>query len=137
MTQSCRDRIDAQWISTQADIGAMLLGEDWEEYKEANGYDSDCDGHQAFSEYGLCFDYVSPENGENGYYRFQMSYGGPSDELRFYATREGQCHVIQYWFMDWFDGAHITLTNDKHAQAVGEWFAGCEAFEHAWNEAQA
>ena len=133
MTETCKDRIEEQWRSTQADIGAMLLGEDWDTYKEANGYDGD--GHEAFSEYGLCFDYIAPVEGDQGYYRFQMSWGGPSDELRFFGTREGQVHVIEYWFMDWFDGASLRVTDDKHAQAVGEWFAGCEAFESAWNEA--
>ena len=43
----------------------------------------------AFNEYALGYDYVElgtwPDQGEDeDYFRYQMSWGGPSDELRFY-----------------------------------------------------
>ena len=40
-------------------------------------------------EYGLSFDYVTPgtfKSQVGGYFRYQLSWGGPSDEIRFYAT---------------------------------------------------
>ena len=64
----------------------------------ANGWDK-------FHEYGLSFDYVEADTFDNqpkGYHRFQISWGGPSDELRFYSLDR-----VEYWYMDWFDGAYI------------------------------
>jgi hypothetical protein len=46
-----------------------------------------------FAEYGLGFDYVAPGtfvDAPEGYWRYQISWGGPSDEFRFYASRCGK-----------------------------------------------
>lgn len=67
---------------------------------------------EEFSEYGLGFDYV-PAGTFNGqrrsYWRWQLSWGGPSDEFRFYGETQGECRAVldrvEYWFMDWYDGA--------------------------------
>lgn len=64
------------------------------------------------STYGLCFDYVPShmfEGQRNAYFRWQLSWGGPSDEFRFYANPDISIHRIEYWFLDWFDGAYRTL----------------------------
>tara|TARA_R100000329_G_scaffold29656_1_gene27253 strand:+ start:275 stop:595 length:321 start_codon:yes stop_codon:yes gene_type:complete len=56
----------------------------------------------------LSFDYVEPNTfeGQNiGYYRYQMGWGGPSDEFRKYDNKD----FIEYWFLDWFDGASIVV----------------------------
>ena len=68
-----------------------------------------------FTEYGLCFDYVAPgtfTDQEEGYWRYQISWGGPSDEFRFYAGGCGEYmpHQISYVFLDWFDGHERALT---------------------------
>ena len=34
-----------------------------------------------------------------------MGYGGPSDEFRKYDNKD----FIEYWFLDWFDGASIVV----------------------------
>ena len=55
--------------------------------------------------YSLCFDYVdgvqAEQENSGNYWRLQLSWGSPSDEYR-----------IDYWFLDWYDGAKITL--NKH-----------------------
>lgn len=58
-------------------------------------------------EYGLCFDYVEPDTWDDqpeGYWRYQLSYGGPSDEFRFHDDG-----TIEYRYHDWFDGAGRNL----------------------------
>lgn len=63
------------------------------------------------AEYGLCIDYVEPhtfKDQKRGYKRYQLSWGGPSEEFRMYSSPT----VIEFWLMDWFDGAHITLDPD-------------------------
>jgi hypothetical protein len=67
------------------------------------------------NQYGLCFDFVSAgtfTDQKSGYWRFQMSFGGPSDEFRIYTDYEKNIHYIEYWFLDWFDGANITINDD-------------------------
>ena len=66
-------------------------------------------------EYPLCFDYVEAnyfandrgEHTHEGYHRYQMSYGGPQDEIRFYDNNK-----VMYAFLDWGDGAEIDITDE-------------------------
>ena len=89
----------------------------WALYCEnPEAYDDD---YGNLDEHGLAFDYVAPETFEDqseGYFRYQISWGGPSDEFRIFANANGHrgwsIYRIEYWYMDWFDGAHITLRGD-------------------------
>ena len=67
---------------------------------------------------GLGFDYVEPHTFTDqleGYWRWQFSWGGPSDELRGFVNEHGELHRVEYWFMDWMDGAKLDVTNfDGH-----------------------
>ena len=63
-------------------------------------------------DYGLSFDYVAPntfEGQKRGYFRYQFSWGGPADEFRFFCDENLNPVTIEYWFLDWFDGAHVPL----------------------------
>ena len=82
-------------------------------------------------EYGLCFDYVAPltfRDQEEGYFRYQLSWGGPSDEFRIYANRRDRYHwtiyKLEYWFLDWFDGAfrHLRGTDRELLEDIFDAF---------------
>ena len=82
----------------------------------------------SFSEYGLSFDYVARgtfgESQRRGYFRWQLSWGGPSDEFRFYTDEEFEPVEIEYWFLDWFDGSHLQLSGrdyDLLAEIFADW----------------
>jgi len=63
-------------------------------------------------EYGLCFDYVPAgtfRDQKRGYFCYQLSWGGPSDEFRFYCGPDLKVDKITYAYLDWFDGMEITL----------------------------
>ena len=66
-----------------------------------------------FYEFGLSFEYV-PGTDENpeGYFRYLMSWGGPADEFRFFVGPDYRLYKVEYWFLDWFDGAKVTLSPD-------------------------
>ena len=69
---------------------------------------------------GLCFDYVEPETFNDqleGYWRWQLSWGGPGDEFRIYINPDKSVHRIEYWYLDWWDGAHVTLDEKLHGDA--------------------
>lgn len=73
-----------------------------------------------FYEYGLCFDYVEPDTFEDqteGYYRFQLSWGGPSDEFRFYSDGS-----IEYVYLDWFTGIGWDVTGEDWAEFIRSMF---------------
>ena len=97
-----------------------------------------CDGVESLDdlgsifEYGLCFDYVAPDTFEDqseGYFRYQISWGGPSDEFRFFVNPDFTCHRIEYWFLDWFDGAYRILTgaNEALLRELWDWLSESEA----------
>ena len=69
---------------------------------------------------GLCFDYVDPNtfnDQREGYWRWQLSWGGPGDEFRIYINPDKSVHRIEYWYLDWYDGAHVTLSPETHSDA--------------------
>lgn len=108
--QSCQDRVEsalASRIITLEKLWTAYQEGDEERYKDELG---------TFFEYGLCFDYVPFglfSDQQEGYFRYQLGYGGPSDEFRFYTDASFHCHTIKYWFLDWFDGAHIDLSGSE------------------------
>ena len=68
-----------------------------------------------FEEYGLCFDYVeqNPPETPQAYFRYQLSWGGPADEFRFFVNPDLTPYSIEYWFYDWGDSAKIELTGKR------------------------
>jgi len=122
MTQkqlTCKKKIWDEWKSRRKDLEKLLESPD--NYDEELGY---------LSEYGLCVDFVEAgtfEGQREDYIRYQFSWGGPADELRFYKNGD-----IEYWFFDWFDGANIDVTDDEVAQAIEGYLSGLFPEEAPW-----
>ena len=95
-----------------------LVAENWESRKEdftrfMTNYDND-EIQREYNEYGLGWDYVEPNTFDDqkiGYHRYQLSWGGPSDEIRFHDTGK-----VEYWYLDWFDGACVDVTDEDVIQ---------------------
>src|SRR3990167_8970537 len=89
---TCKDRIDEEWASRKEELETLLNAKDYETKDLGSLYD-----------YGLSIDLVEAgtfKDQRADYIRYQFSWGGPSDELRIYKNGE-----VEYWFLDWFDGA--------------------------------
>ena len=73
---------------------------------------------ERFYQYGLSFDYIElDKDTERDYFRYQLSYGGPSEEIRFYDNG-----TIEYVYLDWFCGVGFNVTNDEVFKQLREWF---------------
>ena len=62
------------------------------------------------NESGLCFDRVEAgtfKGQRAGYWRWQLSWGGPSEEFRLFDNGD-----LEYWYLDWFDGAKVDVKDE-------------------------
>lgn len=106
--QTCKERLDGELKDRLADIRIL-----WRLYRR----DAEASHPElgSFNEYGLSFDYVPKgtfSDQKRGYFCWQLSWGGPADEFRFYVDEELDVTEIEYWFLDWYDGAGKLLTGD-------------------------
>jgi hypothetical protein len=77
-----------------------------------------------FHEYGLSFDYVELgtfDDQDEDYFRFQFSWGGPSEELRIYEDG-----TIIFVYLDWFSGVGFDVSDEDWAEWIAEWFKSCD-----------
>ncbi len=130
---TCQERVREELQGRIADLSKL-----WELWKkDPHAYDEDIGN---WNEYGLCLDYVAPgtfNNQKRGYLRYQLSWGGPSDEFRFYLDESLNTTRIEYWFLDWFDGAKIILKGRalELLQEIYEDFKDTETVQAKINEA--
>jgi hypothetical protein len=118
------------------DTGELDLDSLWDEI----GDNINEELRERFHEYALAFDYVASgtfNDHKQGYFRYQISYGGPSEEFRFYCDPGFVCYRVEFWFLDWFDGASRTLHGDDKALMleVYEQFDQIGTTEHVYKEA--
>jgi len=120
MIQRCNESFESRMkdIRILNELIQLENGEDYplilEKLKDEYGEPSD---------YGLSFDFVEPgtfpEQREE-YLRYQISWGGPSEEFRIYATGE-----VEFWFLDWFKGEHINL-NPEDTEILFNFLGGSD-----------
>ena len=110
---TAEERIDEHMKERLHDLEAL-----WRLYQEG---DQEHEELGYFHEYGLCFDYVPQEGKQPGFFRYQLSTGGPGDEFRFYGGPDDEEPVIEYVFLDWFDGSSRALTGDDYALLLEIW----------------
>ena len=110
---------------------ADLVVDQWERTREAlkafqNDDLTDEEGVE-LGEYGLSFDFVTPNTFDDqaeGYWRYQMSWGGPADEIRYHKGEDGRYgRKVEYWYLNWFDGASVDLKDDDKELAM--WVFEC------------
>lgn len=128
---TCKERIGQHLTGRIADIRKL-----WKAYQ--SGQEETDEG--SIYDYGLSFDYVPAKtfNGQRvGYWRWQISWGGPSDEFRFYTDGERNLTRIEYRFMDWFDGAGRTLRGTRRAllEELWTWFDDCGSVQAEFDKA--
>tara|TARA_R100001530_G_scaffold106025_1_gene74047 strand:- start:326 stop:757 length:432 start_codon:yes stop_codon:yes gene_type:complete len=128
--QDCKARVASEWRKVRKDLTAYM--------EDPDVYENGDDDLSPFCEYGLAFDYVPArtfDDQKSGYWRYQFSYSGPSDELRFWGDAANTVHIVEYWFLDRFDGAEIDVTEEPIVQWLIEVLEDMGSFDHALAEA--
>jgi len=124
--KTCAELISARCYDRKEQFeNAFLFFKDNDETKK----------HSEFSEYeslmdyanqnSLDFSYVEPntfEKQSKGYWRWQLSWGGPSDEFRYYHFDHDKKKIksMEYSYMDWFDGATVPVYSNMGGSAIFE-----------------
>ena len=129
--KKCADLVHEKYQDTLKDYedAYNYFNEDEDKRKPNEDYESYEDFFDYVNQSGLCFDFVSVdtfEDQDRGYWRFQMSWGGPSDEFRIYTDDQNEIEYIEYWYMDWFDGASVDVPYDSKSYEVCSMFLDCE-----------
>lgn len=84
--------------------------------------------HGSFFDYGLSIDYVTEpaENDVESYLRYQLSCGGPSEEIRFYYSPGGsKPYRVEFVFLDWFCGIGFDVTGEDWVEWLNDFWQDC------------
>jgi hypothetical protein len=122
------DHLVEQYGSRREDFASKTTNDIWSELQS----------HQ--SEYGLAFDYVRSGTFEDqaiGYFRYQLSFGGPTEEFRFYVDPEHNLIKAEFWLLDWFTGSCIDCTLQQTVIAMWEYFRDVDLSQSALQTAMA
>ena len=137
---TCAERVDEQWKRRREALDVMLReynGDTLDAKQRAAlanlGHDEADQDEPLLLEFGLCLDYVEGSQTESGYFRYVLSTGGPADEIRFFVGWNGGIVYAEYWFLDWFDGAHIDVAHDSVVQELYNWLEAGDALSELYN----
>lgn len=75
-----------------------------------------------WSEYGLSFDFVEIgtfDDRKEAYYRYQFSWGGPTEEIRIYEDGE-----IVFVYLNWYCGVGFDVSGEDQFIWLVDWFRG-------------
>ena len=115
--KTCKEKVQGAFESRMEDIKTLYNAEN-QETKELG----------SLNDYGLSIDKVEAgtfEGQRADYIRYQISYDGPSEELRYQISYDGPSEEfriykngdVEFWYMDWFDGAKIDVLR-KNADII-------------------
>ena len=116
----CHDRkeqFEKAWIYFKdKDEGFKRKSKELDEYSSLMDY---------ANQSSLDFSYVEPntfKKQSEGYWRWQLSWGGPSDEFRYYHHDGDKKKIksMEYSYMDWFDGAAVPVYSNIGGAAIYE-----------------
>ena len=133
--ETCKDKVEPALQNIIQDWTEAQKYYDIDEEKRYSPKDESLSDYEDFfdyvNNYGLCFDYVSPNTFDNqdvGYYRYQVCYGGPTQEFRIYTDYNKNIDRIEFWYLDWFDGSEVETDDDIIKQVLRD-FIDCSQIE--------
>jgi len=112
---SCADLVEQKFNETEQDYKDARDYYNQSEPGEHDQYEGYEDLFDYINQTALCWDYVEKgtfNDQERGYFRLQLSWGGPGDEFRIYVDYDKSIDYIEYWYLDWYDGASVRVGSD-------------------------
>ena len=129
--KTCAELISARCYDRKEQFeNALLFFKGIDETKKTEGRNlkrSEFSQYESLMDYAnqnsLDFSYVEPntfKKQSEGYWRWQLSWGGPSDEFRYYHYDGDKKKIksIEYAYMDWFDGATLPIYSNIGGEAI-------------------
>ena len=120
---TCKDKVKDSFQNLLDDwlVASVYCGQTIEQLED-QGYDievvEDYIQYDSFYYYvnqtALSWDFVKANTFNDqkiGYFRLQLSWGGPSTEFRIYTDKDLNIDFIEYWYLDWSDGASVLITD--------------------------
>jgi len=130
----CSELVESAFKSRFEDL--MLLYNAWLDGSEV------VEDLGSLNEYGLSFDYVKAntfDDQEEGYFKYLISWGGPSEEFRIFVNKRLAVTAVEFWRMDWFDGAKFDLSGEeltKFTEFFENYLESCGIVERMYEAAQ-
>ena len=118
---SCADLVEQKFNETEQDYKDARDYYDGSQREEHDQYDGYEDLYDYVNNTCLCWDYVEKgtfDDQERGYFRLQLSWGGPGDEFRIYVDYDKSIDYIEYWYLDWYDGASVRIGSDTESYDI-------------------
>ena len=118
---SCADLVEQKFNETEQDYKDARDYYDGSQREEHDQYDGYEDLYDYVNNTCLCWDYVEKgtfNDQERGYFRLQLSWGGPGDEFRIYVDYDKSIDYIEYWYLDWYDGASVRVGSDTESYDI-------------------
>ena len=118
---SCAELVQQKFNETEQDYKDARNYYDGSQKEEHDQYDGYEDLYDYVNNTCLCWDYVEKgtfDDQERGYFRLQLSWGGPGDEFRIYVDYDKSIDYIEYWYLDWYDGASVRVGSDTESYDI-------------------
>ena len=118
---SCADLVEQKFNETEQDYKDARDYYNQSEPGEHDQYEGYEDLFDYINQTALCWDYVEKgtfNDQERGYFRLQLSWGGPGDEFRIYVDYDKSIDYIEYWYLDWYDGASVRVGSDTESYDI-------------------
>ena len=119
---SCAELVQEKFNETEQDYKDAQTYYDGSQKKEHDQYDDYEDFYDYVNQTALSWDRVIYDcrvtGDKRGYFRLQLSWGGPGDEFRIYADYDKSIDYIEYWYLDWYDGASVRVGADTASYHV-------------------
>ena len=133
---TCKDKVADSFRGVEEDYKNArdyynLSSKEWQKKmsREHDQYDGYEDLYDYVSQTALSWDYVEKgtfNDQERGYFRLQLSWGGPGDEFRIYTDYDKSIDYIEYWYLDWYDGACVNVSRDSVSWDICSWYMDLE-----------
>jgi len=106
--RTCKERVQEHWDSRKADFQKFMDDENYDELSEYILDVSHVDARPVEYVVGVSESFIGKHLQHAPYDRIQISYGGPTEEIRYYEDG-----LVEFVLLDWYDSAVVLLNHQQ------------------------